>query len=103
MEVDSNKKKKIEQNDEINNEESTIDCQANENHKYTLETIDLECFLLILDHLDSSSLMKLCQVNDQFQSNVFSYKHILSSKLFKIDEFVDVSCTRFLLDAQLKY
>lgn len=96
MESNSNNRNKIEQSDEINNNDSAVVCKTNENHKLTLESMDLECSLLILDHLDSASLMELCQVNGQFRSNVLTYKHILSSKLFKIDEFVDVSYTLFL-------
>lgn len=101
--TDSNNQNEIEQSDEINNNESAIVCKTNENHKLKLESINLECFLLILDNLDSASLMELCQVNGQSRSNVLSYKHILSSKLFKIDEFVDVSCTLFLRFNQVRF
>lgn len=59
--------------------------------KLTLESLDFGHFLSILDHLDANSLMELCKVNDQFRNKVFFYKHILGSKLFEIDEFVDVS------------
>lgn len=57
----------------------------------SLETINMECFLLILDRLDSNSLMELCGVSDNFRNNICLYQHILSNKLFKFDELDDVS------------
>lgn len=57
----------------------------------TLETINMECLLLILDRLDSNSFMELCAVSDNFRNNICLYQHILSNKLFKFDELDDVS------------
>lgn len=57
----------------------------------TLTSLNMECFLMILDYLDSKTLMDLCEASDQFRKNICFYKHILSRKLFEIDEFVDVS------------
>lgn len=58
--------------------------------KLTLESLTLPSFLDILDYLDSDALMELCKVNNEFRKKTLLYKHILSSKLFEIAEFVDV-------------
>lgn len=51
-----------------------------------LSTLNVDCLLLILDYLDSESLMKLCEVNKYFNDVVSLYKHVLNSKLFNIQE-----------------
>lgn len=84
---------------EINNNEITSSkCgkKSRKNHnvissKLRLDTLNMECFLNILDHLDSQTLMNLSHVNEQFRANVFAYESIFKSKLFEIAEFVDVS------------
>lgn len=91
MEIDSNNNIEIVKTDEFVNESLFIGTADEDNEKLTLESLNFGSFLMILDHLDSNSLMELCQVNDHFRNKVFVYKHILSKKLFEIDEFVDVS------------
>lgn len=61
-----------------------------DSRKLTLESLALPSFLDILDYLDSDALMELCKVNNEFRKKVLCYKHILSSKVFEIAEFVDV-------------
>lgn len=89
MEIDANNNDNEPEKMDGINSELPADVAA---QQITLETLDMERFLMILDYLDSDSLMELCAVNDNFRSNICSYKHILASKLFKIDEFEDVSC-----------
>lgn len=91
METDSNNNIEMLKTDDFVNEPMSIDTTDEYNEKITLESLNFGSFLMILDHLDSNSLMELCQVNDHFKNKVFVYKHILSNKLFEIDEFVDVS------------
>lgn len=94
-----NKKKNMEI--DSNNNNKTLVKTARNTHKcrdkiatgadLTLETLNMECFLMIVDHLDSQSLMDLCDVNEQFEANICAYEHIFKSKLFEVDEFIDVS------------
>lgn len=85
---------------EINNNEISSKCNnCNRKHdvnvanctELKLDTINMDCFLNILDHLDWISLLDLSDVNEQFRTNIFAYEHIIKSKRFEIEEFIDVS------------
>lgn len=91
METDSNNNIEMVKTDAFVNEPLFTGTADEDSEKLTLESLNFGSFLMILDHLDSNSLMELCQVNSHFRNKVFVYKHILSNKLFEIDEFVDVS------------
>lgn len=81
-------------NNEISSSKSDEKIHKNRNtvpSKLKLNTLNMECFLNILDHLDCQTLMNLSHVNDQFRANVYAYEHIFKSKLFELEEFVDVS------------
>lgn len=88
MEVDSNNNKKLVKHDRnTHKRRDNID----DDPKLTLDTLNIDCFLMILDHLDSQSLMSCCDVNKEFRANICAYEHIFKSKPFEMDEFVDVS------------
>lgn len=88
---------------EINNNEISPYCKnrnrehhdkvAN-NFEFKLDTINMDCFLNILDQLDWCSLLDLSEVNEQFRAKIFTYEHIVKSKLFEIKEFIDVSLSK---------
>ncbi|XP_031622480.1 uncharacterized protein LOC116340236 isoform X2 [Contarinia nasturtii] len=80
METDSNNNVEIAKSDKT----TTGDV------KHTLDSLNLDCFLMILDHCDAWTLMNLCDVNQKFRNKVCAYKSIFASKLFDIDEYTEV-------------
>lgn len=54
---------------------------------WNLDTISPEVLLVILDYMDSDSLMELCDVNEYFDGIVRMYKHVFRLKMFRIEEY----------------
>lgn len=91
MATDSNNNQKQQQQIKLFSQPKKCTKKVEKNGKTTLETLNLDCLLMILDRLDASSLMDLCDVNEQFRCKVLSYKHIFANKMFEMPEFLDVS------------
>lgn len=87
-----------------------MDCDSNNNNKIldvikiarghnksandaeiTFDSLNLDTFLMILDHCDAQTLMNLCRINQEFRAKVCSYKHIFASKLFEVVDYDVVS------------